>query len=119
MDDNLIERLMLLWEGLERAHGEYHLGERKENGKFEGKAYTRRAPVTKELWEKHVAGEVGLGIVPINDDALVKWGVIDVDVYPLDIQALGQLPQEQWEALIFELPKHSILMSSDYPVVIF
>ena len=34
----------------------------------------------------------------------------------LDITALEQVPPEDWGTLIFKLPKHSVLLSSKYPI---
>ena len=34
----------------------------------------------------------------------------------LDLAALGQVPPEQWEELVFELPGNSVLLASAYPV---
>jgi len=49
---------------------------------------TEHAPVTTELWEMHLNGERGIGIIPVRDDATVSWAAIDVDVYPLDLDEL-------------------------------
>ena len=38
------------------------------------------------------------------------------DTPPFDFQALGQIPPENWEALIFALPKNSALLQSSYPI---
>lgn len=46
--------------------------------------------VTPELWEKHLSGEQGLGIIPIRKDGTVCWGAIDIDIYDgLDIVKLA------------------------------
>jgi hypothetical protein len=85
----LVPRFMTLFAGLERAHGVYHPAKKTVAGeKVKGKALTRQEPVTAELWRKHLAGEQGLGVVPIREDGTVVWGVIDVDVYDLDLPAL-------------------------------
>jgi hypothetical protein len=40
------------------------------------------APVTDQMWEDHLEGkEPSLGIVPINEENLCRWGCIDIDVY--------------------------------------
>ena len=71
-----------LFEGLTRAHGEYTLsGKLRADGKKEGRATTVRQDVTLEKWEAHLTGKKGLGIIPINDDSMCKFGAIDVDVY--------------------------------------
>jgi hypothetical protein len=71
-----------LFGGLKSAYGTYELnGARRENGKAEGKALTKKGEVTLELFKKHLSGELSLGIVPIMEDNNCKWGCIDVDKY--------------------------------------
>jgi len=70
-----------LFEGLERAHGFWENGDRSHNGKVKGKARTVQTPVTDALWERHLSGTAGIGIVPIRDDGTCLWGAIDIDVY--------------------------------------
>jgi len=83
-----------LFRGLERAHGTYLIQSRDGN-KLRGKAETIVGQVTDELWEKHLRGEQGIGIVPITDDAMVRWAAIDIDVYEgLDIAAMEQTIKE-------------------------
>lgn len=78
-----------LYQGLPRAHGQYTLGKlNQQKGKFDGVAHTVLEPVTIEKWRLHLDGKQGLGIIPIRDDAKVRWGAIDVDVYPLDLNEL-------------------------------
>lgn len=74
-----------LFRGLERRHGQYRLfGPAVPGQKHKGQASTVAEPVTDELWELHLAGQQGLGVVPITDDATCLWGAIDVDIkeYP-------------------------------------
>lgn len=75
---------MALFQGLDRAYGEYRIPPGTapdENGKLKGKAATKSKPVTKELWVKHLSGELGLGIVPIREDGTCSWGALDLDFY--------------------------------------
>ena len=75
--------------GLERAHGHYTPARPGPDGtKVDGRAVTERSPATLSLWEAHLKGAYGVGIVPIRDDATCVWGAIDVDVYPLDLAQL-------------------------------
>lgn len=80
----LARRFHRLYLGLERAHGWFKVGERDAKGKAKGKAKTVQAPVTDELWAQHLSGEIGIGIVPIDDSDRCNWGAIDIDVYDLD-----------------------------------
>ena len=85
---------MARFHGLERAHGTYAVKAEATGGKVKvkGRAKTLMEPVTETLWRRHLAGELGLGVVPINDDAAASFGAIDVDVYDgLDLVELGRV----------------------------
>lgn len=87
--DDIAERFYDLYKGLPRAYGVYTLTHVDgEKNKQQGKASTQIGLYTYHLWIQHLMGEQGLGVVPINDDANVSWGAIDIDIYPLDIEAL-------------------------------
>ena len=76
-------RLLTRFAGLNRAHGHYQpYGAEKPSGKQDGSANTIHHPVTVELWQGHLEGIYGVGIVPIRDDATCVWGAIDIDGYP-------------------------------------
>jgi hypothetical protein len=82
--------MMNLFAGMEEAHGVHILADAKDqNGKQQGKAFTKREPVTIALWEAHLNGEQNLGIIPINRDNFCVWGAIDIDDYALDIKTLA------------------------------
>lgn len=86
---DLAAEFFQLYQGLSRAHGRYTLGKMNEaKGKMGGRAETVLEPPTIAKWQAHLDGKVGLGIIPIRDDSTVRWGAIDIDVYPLDIDAL-------------------------------
>ena len=85
----MFEKFKEIFSGLERAHGEYIAGELDEKGKKGGKAYIKKTPVTDDMWRTHLRGDnPSLGIVPINDDSMCRWGCIDVDTYPIDHKAI-------------------------------
>jgi len=75
-------QLFTRFSGLARAHGHFRPNgiERDRDGKQEGFTETVHAPVTIELWQGHLDGVYGVGIVPITDDATCRWGAIDVDI---------------------------------------
>lgn len=84
-----VERLAALFAGATEAHGTYVVsGQSDARGKAKGTPRTVREPVTLKLWEEHVAGGAGLGIIPIRSDSMASWGCIDIDTYPLDHAAL-------------------------------
>jgi hypothetical protein len=96
-----------IFAGLERVHGRYIVpSDAKPNGagKVEGKAWTAHKPITEEDWLSHLSGQrvtvrdgdekltgsLGLGVVPIRDDATCVFGAGDVDVYPLDLPDIAR-----------------------------
>lgn len=88
-----------IFAGLERSHGRYVVppgAKPGEKGKLHDTKWARTVhqPLTVELWEEHLSGVFGLGVVPIRDDGTCVFGAIDVDVYPLDLGILGALIRE-------------------------
>jgi hypothetical protein len=63
-------------------------GKKDPRGKVPGKAKTIKEPVTEKIWEAHLTGKEGLGIVPVDDEGFTKFGAIDVDVYDLNLENL-------------------------------
>lgn len=89
-EEGLPERFYRLFAGLTRAHGHFvEAGRGTPGEKVERKrAETVPTGPTVELWARHLRGQYGLGVVPVTDDGLCRWGAIDVDVYDLDLRAL-------------------------------
>lgn len=85
----LSDQFFELYAGLPRAYGVYttaHVD--ADSNKMQGKARTQIGAYSADLWRAHLLGEQGLGVIPINDEATCRWGAIDVDTYPLDLDAL-------------------------------
>jgi hypothetical protein len=89
---NVLERFKGLFNGLDRVHGKYEIDKdlSSRQVKVAGKAVTVKAAVTTELFQKHLDGEQGLGIVPIRDDQKCVFGALDIDEYDLDLPGLNQ-----------------------------
>jgi hypothetical protein len=89
---DLAPRFMELFHALPRAYGTYKVvGSGRAGEKQTGKAVTIREPLTLELWEGHLAGRQGLGVIPILDSGCCRWGAIDIDVYEgLDLPLLSK-----------------------------
>ena len=82
----IAEQLYRIFQGNDNAHGEYTIKYQK-GAKAAGKASTVASPPSAELWQKHLDGELGLGIIPINENSTCTWGAVDVDQYDdLDIE---------------------------------
>lgn len=103
MDINeLATRFNDRFRGLKRAHGVYRILEKTDAGsKTKGTARTVSEPVTDTVWRDHLSGTVGVGIVPIDDDASCRWGAVDIDVYDgLNIQEIEQALSEAGMPLV-------------------
>jgi hypothetical protein len=85
-----VERFAARFRGLTRAHGRYTPEKSKRRGasKLEGRAVTLKEPVTLALYEQHLSGTYGLGIVAVMDEGRCWFGAIDIDHYGLDIGPL-------------------------------
>lgn len=86
---DLARKFATIFAGLDRVYGWYAVpngSTADDHGKVTGRRATVTAPVTLELWQRHLEGKdgFGIGIVPIRDDATCVFGAIDVDVYPVD-----------------------------------
>jgi hypothetical protein len=79
-----------LFKGNDRAHGVFNVatGERERDGKKQGVARVIKEATTIELWEAHLEGRAGLGVIPIRDDNHCFFGAIDIDQYDVDFPAL-------------------------------
>ena len=87
----MLDRFINIFEGLERAYGQFKKNDKKLSIKVEGRPWVEHKPITKQLWENHLNG-VGnrLGIFPLKDDGTCKWGAIDIDVNNYDYEGLLQ-----------------------------
>lgn len=79
-----VKRFMAAFRGSDVAHGQTQIGSTRRNGKTEAKSFVVREPLTEDKVAKHLAGEMGVGAIPINNDNNCKFGVIDIDTYPVD-----------------------------------
>ena len=85
---NLDERFMAAFEGFKSAHGQTIISEERRAGKQKAQSRTVRTPITLELIRSHLNGVKGVGSIPINEDNKCKFGVLDIDEYPLDLAAI-------------------------------
>jgi len=78
---NLANQFHKVFSGLDRAYGIYQIDSQKANGKNIGKAATVKLDVTEKIWQDHLNGKKGIGIIPIKDNSCCNFGAIDIDVY--------------------------------------
>jgi hypothetical protein len=78
-----------LFEGFTQAYGVYIVKKSDgATGKIKGQAASLVGAVTNDLWSDHLNGKQGLGIIPINESNLCRFGAIDVDDYKTDPASL-------------------------------
>jgi hypothetical protein len=81
-----------IFEGNNNAYGQMVIqpGAITDKGKQKAKAFIKRDAVTDKLWQDHLKGiEPALGVIPINEQNMCKWGCIDVDDYKLDLKNIA------------------------------
>lgn len=82
-----------IFQGNEESVGRCQLLEFDEiKNKRNAKVWTEQRKPTTEDFEKHLSGEIGVGVSPITKDGYCTWGAIDVDDYNLDIEYISK----QW-----------------------
>ncbi len=87
----LAQKFFDIFKGMQSAYGTYTIN-KSEGEKQTGQAVTYREKVTLELWENHLLGKTGLGIVPINEESKCYFGAIDIDEYPIDyMKVIGKI----------------------------
>tara|TARA_R110002072_G_scaffold119629_1_gene252515 strand:- start:1017 stop:2609 length:1593 start_codon:yes stop_codon:yes gene_type:complete len=89
--------------GLDRAHGIYEITGQKSTAKGikkDGKGRTLQEPLTLDLWQDHLKGNVSIGVIPLTDDETCKWGCIDVDEYPIDIKNIQSIIKDMGLPLV-------------------
>lgn len=79
MREDLLEKFKELFKGGNHAYGLWH----PEDG-----AKTVKGAVPPSAYEEHLAGKLGLGLVPVNENGLCRFAAIDVDVDTVDHQEL-------------------------------
>ena len=85
----MIDRFIKIFEGLDRAYGQFKKNDSRVSVKVEGKPWVEHKPLQKQLWENHLMGiGVSLGVFPLTDEGTCKWGAIDIDVDGLDYEEL-------------------------------
>lgn len=88
-EQKLANLMFDLYPGLDRAFGRYVVTKEGDGEtKTQGRATTELGQYKADLWTAHLLGGVGLGVIPVTDEATCSWGAIDIDVYPLDLVEL-------------------------------
>ena len=76
LDPELIARFAALFQGSTRSHGKWDPSAPKAK-----QSVTIKNPPADLQYQQHCEGKMGLGVVPINDDAVCVFGAIDIDTH--------------------------------------
>ena len=83
------QKLFDIFHGSARAHGSFVVENGSLGQKTQGTAKTiKTVGASLQHWKDHLDGKKGLGIIPIDEENSVKWGVIDIDIYSLNLEKL-------------------------------
>jgi hypothetical protein len=77
--DSLHQRFAELFVGGDQAHG---LWDERRGAK------TDHGPATPEHYAEHLAGKLGLGLVPVRRDGTCRFAAIDIDINSIDHEEL-------------------------------
>jgi hypothetical protein len=95
------ERFNKLFGGRGDVHGASVItDEVDERGKRKANSRLMHEPVTIDLWNSHLSGQQGLGILPLCKGSTCKFGAIDVDEYEFDYLTLIRAASERQRHLI-------------------
>ena len=81
---DLHQKFMAVFEGSSTAHGQTTIGNVRKNGKTDAKSFIVKEPLTIDLVKDHLDGTRGIGSIPITSENKCKFGVLDIDTYPID-----------------------------------
>ena len=74
-----------LFAGNPNAYGIHIPSKKTKSGeKAKGQSFLKHEPLILDTYLKHLHGEVSIGIAPMLPDNKIKFGAIDIDVYPLN-----------------------------------
>ena len=86
--DKFADIFLQLFEGYGRAHGQTAVLDRAKHGKTQAIYKIVHEPLTVELVQNHLDGNLGIGSIPIDERSQCSFGALDIDDYNLDLTAL-------------------------------
>ena len=103
------ERFARLFRGYTARYGRYDMeGGATPETKIAGKAKTVDRPITIQDYADHVAGKVGIGVIPLQGEpkapGFVNFAAIDIDVYKAETQAARNLTHADVALTLLETP---------------
>lgn len=86
---SLEERFARLFQGYSGSYGTFEIFPNQTAVKQQGIAKTISGPLYVTNYVEHLAGRIGLGIIPLlSDNENARFGCIDIDIYTIDHKKL-------------------------------
>lgn len=99
---DVVKRFMSLFDGYEKAYGQYRTVSKSDDGKLSGRALTISEPVNTKNFEDHLKGDGPiLGIIMLKQNNTCSFGCIDIDIR--GIVKLNE-PLEELEKRVQDMP---------------
>lgn len=101
----MVEDFAALFRGYGHAFGRYTLSpDVAGSGKRQGRATTLSRGPTLDDYAAHVAGETGMGVIPLRTDNRVHFAALDIDVYVRREQEKRSITHEDVALALFDAP---------------
>jgi hypothetical protein len=86
ISDSAVREFAQIFRGSVNNYGVHEYAPVKKGQKRDGKSYTKKNTLlTEEVYKAHLWGQTGLGVIPIDEDSMCRFAVIDVDIYDADL----------------------------------
>ena len=93
MEDR-IQRFMALFSGYTKAYGTYDPNGLGGSSKQKPRQWKENSSPCIERFESHLNGKKPVGIYLLNDNEMVQFAAIDIDVYPVEHAKISQQLKE-------------------------
>jgi putative DNA primase/helicase len=90
------QRFMTLFSGYTKACGTYDARMLGGPGKQKPQHRMVGSTLSIDMFKNHLEGQQPLGIIPLDDDEMVRFAAIDIDLYPFDHAKLAS-QLDDWE----------------------
>ena len=90
------QRFMTLFSGYTKACGTYDARMLGGPGKQKPQHRMVDSTLSIDMFKNHLEGQQPLGIIPLDDDEMVRFAAIDIDLYPFDHAKLAS-QLDDWE----------------------
>jgi hypothetical protein len=99
------ERFARLFRGFTARFGRYDISDAFNSGeKVSGRARTVDEKISLKNYRDHLAGQTGIGVIPLREDNRVNFAAIDIDVYKQEEKKNRNLTHEDVALALSDTP---------------